>query len=122
MDRQGFRAMLRERKVPAEKLDSALALAERFEQFAQEEGGFSADTAWEIWVVNLDGSNPHKVVGTVGNDPNNSTYIAAWKQGKFLIGGYQGHWDPYFVAETGGEPNRLPASEKDDKPTDWWLP
>jgi Tol biopolymer transport system component len=79
-------------------------------------------TAWEIWVVNLDGSNPHKVVGTVGNDPNNSTYIAAWHQGDFLIGGYQGRWDPYFVAQAGGEPDRVPASDKDDKPTDWWLP
>ncbi|MFN2166815.1 MAG: TolB family protein [Anaerolineae bacterium] len=82
----------------------------------------SADTAWEIWVVNLDGSNPHKVVGTVGNDRNNSTFIAAWKKGKFLIGGYQGRWDPYFVPDTGGEPVRVAASEKDDKPSDWWLP
>jgi hypothetical protein len=62
------------------------------------------------------------VVGTVGTDPNNSTYIAAWKQGKFLIGGYQGGWDPYFVAESGGEPMRIPASDKDDKPSDWWVP
>ncbi|HSJ52963.1 MAG TPA: hypothetical protein VLC52_04380 [Anaerolineae bacterium] len=82
----------------------------------------AAGTAWEIWAVNLDGSNPHKVLGTVGSDPNNSTYIAAWKQGKFLIGGYQGGWDPYFVAESGGEPVRVPAGEKDDKPSDWWLP
>ena len=82
----------------------------------------AAGTAWEIWAVNLDGSNPHKVVGTVGTDPNNSTYIAAWKKGKYLIGGYQGRWDPYFVPEAGGEPIRLPASEKDDKPSDWWLP
>jgi Tol biopolymer transport system component len=82
----------------------------------------AAGTAWEIWVVNLDGSNPHKVVGTVGNDPNNSTYIASWQQGKFLIGGYQGRWDPYFVAETGGEPQRVSSGDKDDKPTDWWVP
>jgi hypothetical protein len=82
----------------------------------------AAGTAWEIWVVHLDGSNPHKVVGTVGTDPNNSTYIAAWQKGQFLIGGYQGRWDPYFVAEAGGEPVRVAASEKDDKPTDWWLP
>jgi TolB protein len=82
----------------------------------------SAGTAWEIWVVNLDGSNPHKVVGTVGTDPNNSTNIVGWKQGKFLIGGYQGRWDPYFVAESGGEPTRVAASDKDDKPSDWWTP
>lgn len=46
MDKQGFRLMLEGRKVPAEKLDSALALAERFEQFAAQQGGFSAETAW----------------------------------------------------------------------------
>jgi Tol biopolymer transport system component len=82
----------------------------------------AAGTAWEIWVVNLDGSNPHKVVGTVGTDPNNSTYIAAWKGGRFLIGGYQGRWDPYFVSEGGGEPLRVAATDKDDKPSDWWVP
>ncbi|MEJ2212253.1 MAG: hypothetical protein P8129_24960, partial [Anaerolineae bacterium] len=82
----------------------------------------TSGTAWEIWAVNLDGTNAHRVMGTVGDDPNNSTNIAAWKQGKFLIGGYQGRWDPYFVAEGGGEPARVPASEKDDKPTDWWVP
>lgn len=79
-------------------------------------------TAWEIWVVNLDGSNPHKVVGTVGSDPNNSTFLAAWQKGKFLIGGYQGNWDPYFVADTGGEPVRVIQEDKDDKPSDWWVP
>jgi hypothetical protein len=46
MDRQGFRAMLEGRKVPAGQLDSALALTERFEQFAKQMGGFSAETAW----------------------------------------------------------------------------
>jgi len=82
----------------------------------------SADTAWEIWAVNLDGTNPHKVVGTVGTDPNNSTFLAAWHKGKFLIGGYQGNWDPYFVADTGGEPVRIIQEDKDDKPSDWWAP
>ena len=82
----------------------------------------AAGTAWEIWVVNLDGTDAHKVVGTIGADPNNSTYIAAWRAGKFLIGGYDGGWDPYFVAETGGEPVSVPASRKDDKPSDWWTP
>ena len=38
--------MLEGRKVPAEKLDSALALAERFEQFAAQTGGFYTETAW----------------------------------------------------------------------------
>lgn len=38
--------MLEGREVPVEKLDSALALAERFERFAEQMGGFSAETAW----------------------------------------------------------------------------
>jgi len=46
MDKQGFRAMLEAREVPAERLDSALALAERFERFAEQADGFSAETAW----------------------------------------------------------------------------
>ena len=40
MDKQGFQTMLEGRKVPAEKMNSALALAERFEQFAAQ--------AWRI--------------------------------------------------------------------------
>ena len=38
--------MLEGRKVPAGQLDSALALAERSEQFAKQMGGFSGETAW----------------------------------------------------------------------------
>jgi hypothetical protein len=38
--------MLEGRKVPAEKMESALELAERFEQFAEQTGGFSTATAW----------------------------------------------------------------------------
>ncbi len=46
MDQDGFRAMLIGRKVPAEALDLALSLAERFEQYAAGNGGFSTETAW----------------------------------------------------------------------------
>lgn len=46
MHKQGFRTMLEGRKVPAEKMESALELAERFEQFAAQSGGFSTATAW----------------------------------------------------------------------------
>jgi Tol biopolymer transport system component len=82
----------------------------------------AAGTAWEIWVVGVDGSNPHKVVGTIGSDRNNSTFIAAWKRGKFLIGGYAGNWDPYFVPDKGGQPVPVIQVDKDDKPSDWWAP
>ncbi len=46
MDTQGFRAMLEGRRVPADKQDTALAVAERFEQFAAQAGGFSTEIAW----------------------------------------------------------------------------
>lgn len=46
MDKQGFRTMLEGRKVPAEKMEAALELAERFDQFAEQTGGFSTATAW----------------------------------------------------------------------------
>ncbi|MFZ6029425.1 MAG: hypothetical protein ACOYYS_17065 [Chloroflexota bacterium] len=46
MDRSGFRTLLAERNVPADRLDSALALAERFERFASQHGGFTTETAW----------------------------------------------------------------------------
>lgn len=47
MDAVGFREMLVSRKVPADKLDAALELAERFEKYAQDvSSGFSIETAW----------------------------------------------------------------------------
>jgi hypothetical protein len=45
MDQIDFRTYLEGRKVPVEKLDDALAMAERFNRFAESEGGFSAKTA-----------------------------------------------------------------------------
>ena len=79
-------------------------------------------TAWEIWVINVDGSNPHKVQGAVGNDRNNSANIVDWKKGKFLIGGWEGNWKPYYVPEAGGAPQKMLTGDKDDKPSDWWTP
>jgi len=46
MDKSGFRAMLTGRKVPEGQLDSAVALAERFEAYAATSGSLSAQTAW----------------------------------------------------------------------------
>ncbi len=82
----------------------------------------SDETAWEIWVINVDGSNPRKVVGTVGNDRGNSTNIVDWKKGKFLIGGWEGNWKPYYIPDTGGAPQKLLEGNMDDKPSDWWVP
>jgi hypothetical protein len=82
----------------------------------------AAGTAWEIWVVGADGSSPHRVQGAVGNAPNNSANIVGWKKGKFLIGGWEGNWEPYFVPEAGGPPVKIISGNKDDKPTAWWSP
>ena len=79
-------------------------------------------TAWEIWVINVDGTNPHKVQGAVGNDRNNSANIVDWKKGKFLIGGWEGNWEPYYIPEAGGPPQKLLSGGHDDKPSDWWIP
>lgn len=48
MDQTGFRTLLVERKVPAEKLDLAIDLAERFEKFATQATGFTTETAWDF--------------------------------------------------------------------------
>ena len=45
MDHIGFRTYLESRKVPIEKMADALAMAEQFERFAENEGGFTAETA-----------------------------------------------------------------------------
>lgn len=84
----------------------------------------SRDTAWEVWGVGLGGSNPHKVVGAIGTSQANSTNIVGWKNGRFLIGGYQGNWDPYFISDSGGMLERIIDDKMgmDDKPTDWWMP
>lgn len=48
MDKQGFQSMLEGRKVPVEKMDAALALAERFERFSEQAGGYSTESAWSF--------------------------------------------------------------------------
>lgn len=45
MDKEGFRDMLRDRKVPEDKLEPAIALAERFEAFLTDKPA-NADNAW----------------------------------------------------------------------------
>ncbi len=55
MDKQGFRTMLEGRKVPAEKMDSALALAERFEQYVQSSSSdLSTETTWAFSRILID--------------------------------------------------------------------
>ena len=81
MDKQGFRVMLEGRNVPAEKMDSALALAERFEQFAGQSGGFSADSAWAFSKKLIDeGRNTKENFTTLARYglfiKNNSVFVA----------------------------------------------
>jgi len=81
MDKQGFRAMLEGRKVPAEEMGSALALAERFEQFAYQHGGFSTETAWEFSKLLIaEGQNSEENLITLARyglfTKNNPVFIA----------------------------------------------
>lgn len=46
MDQHGFRRMLEGRSLPTDKIEPALVLAERFEQFAAQQGDFSTAAAW----------------------------------------------------------------------------
>ena len=81
----------------------------------------SEESAWDIWQINLDGTNVRAVAETVVADRLQNPIFAAWQQGRFLIGkgDNQGDWDPYFIAETGDETIRVPASAENDTPTDW---
>jgi len=47
MDKQGFRTMLQTRKLSDDKIESAIALVERFERFAEDAGAMpTAEVAW----------------------------------------------------------------------------
>jgi len=81
MDKQGFRTMLEGRKVPADKLDAALALADRFEQFAAQQGGFSTATAWAFSnILIAEGQNSEENFITLARYglfiKNNSVFVA----------------------------------------------
>jgi len=81
MDKQGFQIMLEGRKVPAEKMASALELAERFEQFASQHGGFSAETAWAFSKILIaEGQNSEENFITLARYgffiKNNTIYVA----------------------------------------------
>lgn len=74
---------------------------------------------WQIYIMNADGSNQRVVVPGVGSDRGNSTNIAAWKNGRLLVGGYRGNWDVFFGDPTTGQLTAVTDHPKDDKPTDW---
>jgi hypothetical protein len=81
MDKQGFRTMLEGRHLHAVKLDSALALAEHFEQFAAQAGGFSTETAWAFAKILVDqGQNSEENFITLARFglfiKNNVVYLA----------------------------------------------
>ncbi|MCG2786632.1 MAG: hypothetical protein L6461_16195 [Anaerolineae bacterium] len=127
MDKQGFRAMLEGRKVPAEKLDSALALAERFEQYATQAGGFSTETAWAFSKILIaEGQNSEENLITLARyglfTKNNATFIAFLES---LDGGeaqenlykrigekYGAAFRDEMFAEIGVAPYGIPTPEK----------
>lgn len=108
MDKQGFQTMLEGRKVPAEKMESALALAERFEQFAAQQGGFSAETAWAFSRLLIkDGQNNEENFFTLARYglfiKNNAVFVAFVES---LDGGEAQENLYKRVAEKYGEPLR----------------
>jgi hypothetical protein len=81
MDKQGFRAMLAGRNLPADKLDAALAVAEHFEGFAEQSGGFSAETAWAFSKILIaEGQNSEENFMTLARyglfTKNNAMFVA----------------------------------------------
>ena len=73
--------MLEGRKVPAEKMASALELAERFEQFAAQQGGFSTATAWAFSnILIAEGQNSEENFLTLARHglfiKNNAVFVA----------------------------------------------
>ncbi|MBN1666501.1 MAG: hypothetical protein JW862_05415 [Anaerolineales bacterium] len=81
MDKQGFQTMLEGRKVPAEKMETALVLAERFEHFAVQQGGFCTETAWAFSKILIaEGQNSEENFITLARyglfTKNNVIYIA----------------------------------------------
>jgi hypothetical protein len=81
MDQHGFRILLEGRKVPSEKLESALALAERFEQFAAQQGGFSTGMAWAFSKTLI-----------AGGENSEENFLTLARYGLFI------HNNPVFVA------------------------
>lgn len=72
MDTQGFRAMLQGRKLPEDKIEASLALAERFEKFQAGKPAL-AETAWAF----------SKVLISEGGNTEDS-YIALARYGLFI--------------------------------------
>ncbi|MGB0384689.1 MAG: TolB family protein [Ardenticatenaceae bacterium] len=81
----------------------------------------SQTSVWDIWQTNLNGNDPSPIAEAVVTNRTENPIFAAWRQGQFLIGtgGNDGDWDPYFIAESEGEPIRVRASQDNDTPSDW---
>ncbi len=81
MDNPGFQTMLEGRKVPADKIAAALGLAERFAQFAAQQGGFATETAWAFsQILIADGQNSEENFVTLARYglfiQNNAIFVA----------------------------------------------
>jgi len=77
----------------------------------------------EIWVVNVDGSDLHRVHEAFGPQPTAQVLVIAWKKGALLVSGsWEGSSKPYLVPEAGGPAVRLLSGATNDNPTDWWVP
>lgn len=108
MDKQGFQTMLEGRKMPAEKLEIALELAERFEAFAGQTGGFFTETVWAFSEILIaEGRNSEEnfiTLARYGLFIKNNTVFVAFLE---LLDGGEAQENLYKrVAEKYGEPYR----------------
>ena len=109
MDREGFRELLKTRKLTPEKIEVSLALAERFEAFIGATSGKpDAATTWAFCTLLIqEGQNTFDDLVTVARygrfTRNNEIYIAILE----LLDGEEAQPNLYQrVAETFGEPVR----------------
>ncbi len=83
MNVAGFRTMLKKRKMPADKIRAAVALAQRFEEYVQaRRGSFDADTTWAFCKTLIqEGQNSYDNLVAAARYGqflgNNSVYVAA---------------------------------------------
>jgi Tol biopolymer transport system component len=71
---------------------------------------------WEAWVMNADGTNPHRVVKAP--NPNDGFLPVAWIGARWLLAGWHGNWDVYLSNQDGADLKQLTTDSFNKVPTD----
>ncbi|MBN1450406.1 MAG: hypothetical protein JW963_05265, partial [Anaerolineales bacterium] len=105
MNREGFRELLKSRKLNEEQIDASVSMAERFEAFIADHGKPDADTTWAFCKILIqEGQNSLDNLLTIARYgrfiKNNDIYIAILE----LLDGAEAQPNLYQrVAESFGE-------------------